>query len=48
MSKFTETKSFNPKLTQKQLSKELGYSDYTLKRYRNDKKKKSPCWSSEI
>ena len=29
-------KSNNPKLTQNQIAKDLGYSDSTLKRYRND------------
>ena len=42
MAKFMETKSNNPKLTQKQIAKSLGYSDSTVKRYRNDIKMVSP------
>ena len=32
MSRFMEIKSKNPKLTQKQLAKNLGYSDSTIER----------------
>ena len=42
MARFMETKSNNPKLTQKQIAKSLGYSDSTVKRYRNDIKMASP------
>ena len=42
MSRFMEMKSNNPKLTQKQIAKGLGYSDSTLKRYRNDINMQSP------
>ena len=42
MSRFMEMKSNNPKFTQKQISKELGFSDSTLKRYRNDINMQSP------
>jgi len=36
MLKFMEIKSNEPKLTKKQMSKQLGYSDSTIKRYRDD------------
>ena len=42
MARFMEMKSNNPKLTQKEIAKELGYSDSTLKRYRNDINMQSP------
>ena len=42
MCRFMEMKSNNPKLTQKQIAKGLGYSDSTLKRYRNDINMQSP------
>ena len=42
MARFMEMKSNNPKLTQKQICKELGFSDSTVKRYRNDIKMASP------
>ena len=42
MSRFVEIKSITPKLTQKQIAKELGFSYSTLKRYRNDIKKQRP------
>ena len=42
MARFMEMKSNNPKLTQKQICKELGFSDSTVKRYRNDIKMPSP------
>ena len=31
---FQEIKSINPKLTQKQITKELGYSESTIKRWK--------------
>ena len=36
MWKFMEIKSEEPKLTQKQNSNQLGFSDSTIKRYRDD------------
>ena len=35
-SKFMETKSNEPKLTQKVITKQLGFSDSTIKRSRED------------
>ena len=37
-----ETKTENTKITQKKMSKEMGVSDSTIKRYRNDIKMDSP------
>ena len=37
-----ERKSNEPKLTQKQNSKQLGYPDSTIKRYRDDNQMDSP------
>ena len=42
MSRFMEIKSINPKLTQKQIAKDLGFSDCTIKRYRTDISMNSP------
>ena len=42
MLKFMEIKSNEPKLTQKQISSQLGYSDSTIKRYRDDIQMDSP------
>ena len=42
MSKFMEKKSNEPKLTQKQICNQLGYSDSTIKRYRDDISMASP------
>ena len=42
MCKFMEIKTNDPKLTQKQISKQLGYSDSTFKRYRDDLNMNSP------
>ena len=39
---FMEEKFNNPKLTQKQICKQLGFSDSTIKRYRDDIKMDSP------
>ena len=39
---FMEVKFNNPKLTQKQICKQLGFSDSTIKRYRDDIKMDSP------
>ena len=39
---FLEEKFNNPKLTQKQICKQLGFSDSTIKRYRDDIKMDSP------
>ena len=36
MFNFMEIETNNPKLTQKQLPKEMGVSDWTIKRYKND------------
>ena len=43
MCKFIESKSNNPKLTQKKISKQLSFSDNTIKRYRDDIHMNSPC-----
>ena len=40
--KFLEMKSSQPKLTQKHFSKQLDYSDSTIKRYRDDIQMDSP------
>ena len=37
-----ETKTNEPILTQKQFSKQLGYSDSTIKRYRDNNNMESP------
>ena len=37
-----EEKLNNPRLTQKQICKQLGFSDSTIKRYRDDIKMDSP------
>ena len=37
-----QAKFNNPKLTQKQICKQLGFSDSTIKRYRDDIKMDSP------
>ena len=42
MAKFMELKSNEPRLTQKQISKQFGFSDSTIKRYRNDVNMLSP------
>ena len=42
MCKFMENKSNNPKLTQKEISKQLGFSDNTIKQYRDEIHMKSP------
>ena len=42
MARFMESKSVNPKLKQKQMTKKLSYSTSTLQRYRNDINKLSP------
>ena len=42
MLKFMERKSNEPKLTQKQICNQLGYSDSTIKRYRDDISMDSP------
>ena len=39
---FMEVKFNNPKLTQKQICKQLGFSDSTIRRYRDDIKMDSP------
>ena len=39
---FMEAKFNNPKLTQKEICKQLGFSDSTIKRYRDDIKMDSP------
>ena len=36
MSKFIAIKTNEPKLTQKQLSKQLGFSDLSIKQFRDD------------
>ena len=41
-----EIKSFNPKVKQKEIAKELGYSSSILQRYRYDIKMQSPYKSS--
>ena len=42
MARFMKIKSGNPKMKQKELAKELGYSSSTLQRYRQDIKMQSP------
>ena len=42
MLKFMEIKSIEPKLTQKKISKQLGFSDSTIKQYRDDISMDSP------
>ena len=42
MCRFLETKSNNPKLTQKEIAKQIGFSDSTLSRYRKDINLMSP------
>ena len=42
MLKFMEIKSNEPKLTQKQISNQLGFSDSTIKRFRDDIQMDSP------
>ena len=42
MLNFMEVKSSNPKMTQKQICNQLGLSDSTIKRYRNDINMDSP------
>ena len=37
-----ERKSIEPKLTQKEISKPLGFSDSIIRRYRDDNKMDSP------
>ena len=39
---FMEEKYINPRLTQKQICRQLGFSDSTIKRYRDDIKMDSP------
>ena len=41
-----ESKFVNPKMKQKQIAKELGYSSSTLQRYRYDIKMQSPYISN--
>ena len=42
MARFMEIKSFNPKLREDQIAKELGCSSSTLQRYRDDINRLSP------
>ena len=35
MARFMEIKAMNPKITQNEIAKQLGYSSATVKRYRN-------------
>ena len=42
MLKFMEINSIEPKLTQKQICNQLGYSDSTIRRYRDDISMDSP------
>ena len=42
MAKFTEIKSNDPKLTQKRIAKQIGFSDSTLSWFREDIKMQSP------
>ena len=48
MLKIMETKTIEPKLTQKQILKQLGYSDSTIKRYRDDINMDSPYKRQKI
>ena len=45
--KFMETKSNEPRLTQKQISNHLGFSDSTIKRYGDDINMDSPSNSKK-
>ena len=36
MARFMEKKAMNPKLTQNDIAKQIGFSSATVKRYRND------------
>ena len=47
-SRFVAIKSFKPKLAQKEIAKELGYSDSTVGQNRNEIKKRSPFRFSEM
>ena len=42
MARFIEIKAVNPKLTQNETAKQLGYSSATVKRYRKDVDMPSP------
>ena len=42
MARFIEIKSMSPKLTPKEIAKELGYSTSSLQRYRQDTNMLSP------
>ena len=48
MARFMERKSINPKLTQKEIAKELGKSTSSLQRCRNDINKLSPIQLHQI
>ena len=43
-----EIKSINPKMKEKEIAKELGYSSSTLQRYKNDVKTQSPSKSNNL
>ena len=43
MCRFIEIESNEPGLTQKQICNQLGYSDSTIERYRDDISMDSPC-----
>ena len=42
MARFMETETINPGMKQKEIAKELGYSNSTLQRYRQDMKLQIP------
>ena len=42
MAQFMETETSNPGVKQKEIAKELGYSNSTLQRYRQDMKMQNP------
>ena len=48
MARFTEILSINPKMKQKEIGKELGYSSSTLERYRIDIKIPTPYKSNNL
>ena len=45
--RFMENKCINPKMKQNYIGKELGYSCFTLQRYRHDTKMQSPFISEK-
>ena len=46
LARYVEIEPINPKFKQKEIAKELGYSIFTLQRYRSDIKMQSPYKSN--